>query len=143
MDGSVAFQITTYDREARKWHMTAQAIEIFGKLQPEKRIRSVGVAGPMREGKSYLMSRFGGSQKGFELGSTTDSKTKGIWGWLPPNLNEPGSSMYTLLIDTEGLSDPDHGDPKFDAEMFVMATLLSSVLIYNFLGAYEGCRPNC
>jgi len=40
-----------------------------------------------------------------------------------------------MEVDTEGLADPDRRDPTFDAQLFVMATLLSSHLVYNFLGA--------
>lgn len=42
---------------------------------------------------------------GFALGSTIESKTKGIWMWCVPH---PYKTGYTLvLLDTEGLGDID------------------------------------
>ncbi|KAL7829089.1 hypothetical protein SRHO_G00327230, partial [Serrasalmus rhombeus] len=65
----------------------------------------VAVAGPYRTGKSYLMNRLAGKREGFALGSTIESKTKGIWMWCVPH---PHIEDHTLvLLDTEGLGDVD------------------------------------
>jgi len=53
--------------DSRVWQVTKQARDILAAL-PEKKIRSIGVAGPMRMGKSYLMNRIAGVQQGFEVG---------------------------------------------------------------------------
>nr|XP_039330410.1 guanylate-binding protein 3-like [Saimiri boliviensis boliviensis] len=39
----------------------------------------VAIVGLYRTGKSYLMNRLAGNNKGFSLGSTVKSHTKGIW----------------------------------------------------------------
>ncbi|XP_036418328.1 guanylate-binding protein 1 [Colossoma macropomum] len=95
----------------------------------------VSVVGLYRTGKSYLMNRLAGQQKGFALGSTIESKTKGIWMWCVPH---PTKAEHTLvLLDTEGLGDVDKGDEKHDTWIFCLAVLLSSTLVYNSLGIID------
>ncbi|KAM9439441.1 guanylate-binding protein 1-like [Clarias gariepinus] len=95
----------------------------------------VSVVGLYRTGKSYLMNRLAGKQTGFALGSTIESKTKGIWMWCVPH---PYNAKQTLvLLDTEGLGDIDKGDSKNDAWIFCLAVLLSSTLVYNSRGTID------
>ncbi|XP_037391525.1 guanylate-binding protein 1-like [Pygocentrus nattereri] len=95
----------------------------------------VAVVGPYRTGKSYLMNRLAGKRKGFALGSTIESKTKGIWMWCVPH---PHIEDHTLvLLDTEGLGDVDKGDEKHDVWIFCLAVLLSTTLVYNSLGTID------
>ncbi|XP_060606846.1 guanylate-binding protein 1-like [Ruditapes philippinarum] len=95
----------------------------------------VAVAGLYRTGKSYLMNRLAGSSKGFALGDTIESKTKGIWAWckIHPTL----SNTVLLLLDTEGLGDVEKGDPSHDNKIFTLATLLCNCLVYNMKGAFD------
>ncbi|XP_042560235.1 guanylate-binding protein 1-like [Clupea harengus] len=95
----------------------------------------VAVVGLYRTGKSYLMNRLAGKQSGFALGSTLESKTKGIWMWCVPHPSKTGHTL--LLLDTEGLGDVDKGDPKNDAWIFCLAVLLSSTLVYNSRGTID------
>ncbi|KAK6315246.1 hypothetical protein J4Q44_G00147750 [Coregonus suidteri] len=63
----------------------------------------VAVVGLYRTCKSYLMNKLAGKRKGFALGATIQSKTKGIWMWCVPH---PEKRDHTLvLLDTEGLGD--------------------------------------
>ncbi|XP_031418233.1 guanylate-binding protein 1-like isoform X2 [Clupea harengus] len=95
----------------------------------------VAVVGLYRTGKSYLMNRLAGQQSGFALGSTIESKTKGIWMWCVPHPSKPGHTL--LLLDTEGLGDVDKGDSKNDAWVFCLGVLLSSTLVYNSRGTID------
>ncbi|XP_030641365.1 guanylate-binding protein 1-like [Chanos chanos] len=95
----------------------------------------VAVVGLYRTGKSYLMNRLAGKQTGFALGSTIESKTKGIWMWCVPHPNKAGHTL--VLLDTEGLGDVDKGDSKNDAWIFCLAVLLSSTLVYNSRGTID------
>lgn len=61
----------------------------------------LAVIGPYRTGKSYLMNRFAGYQKGFELGGSTNPCTHGIWIWGKPMRLNDNTSL--LLLDSEGL----------------------------------------
>ncbi|XP_060727505.1 guanylate-binding protein 1 isoform X2 [Tachysurus vachellii] len=95
----------------------------------------VSVVGLYRTGKSYLMNRLAGHQTGFALGSTIESKTKGIWMWCVPHPNKPGHIL--VLLDTEGLGDVHKGDEKHDTWIFCLALLLSSTLVYNSLSVID------
>ncbi|XP_037386993.1 guanylate-binding protein 1 isoform X2 [Pygocentrus nattereri] len=114
-------------------HVNDGAINyLYGIDQP---VVVVSVVGLYRTGKSYLMNRLAGKQTGFALGSTIESKTKGIWMWCVPH---PTKAEHTLvLLDTEGLGDVDKGDSKNDAWIFCLAVLLSSTLVYNSRGTID------
>ncbi|CAK6441317.1 unnamed protein product [Pipistrellus nathusii] len=92
----------------------------------------VAIVGLYRTGKSYLMNKLAGQKKGFSLGSTVQSHTKGIWMWCVPHPKKPN---YTLvLLDTEGLGDVEKGDNQNDSWIFALAILLSSTFVYNSMG---------
>ncbi|KAI5615316.1 guanylate-binding protein 1 isoform X2 [Silurus asotus] len=113
--------------------VNAKAIEYLSKNnQP---VVVVSVVGLYRTGKSYLLNRLAGKKTGFALGSTIESKTKGIWMWC---VQHPYNAKQTLvLLDTEGLGDVDKGDSKNDAWIFCLAVLLSSTLVYNSRGTID------
>ncbi|XP_012880107.1 PREDICTED: guanylate-binding protein 5 [Dipodomys ordii] len=89
----------------------------------------VAIVGLYRTGKSYLMNKLAGKQKGFSVGSTVQAHTQGIWMWCVPH---PSKLDHTLvLLDTEGLGDTQKVDNKNDEQIFALAILLSSTLVYN------------
>nr|QKE61580.1 guanylate binding protein 2 [Saguinus labiatus] len=92
----------------------------------------VAIVGLYRTGKSYLMNRLAGKNKGFSLGSTVKSHTKGIWMWCVPHPKKPGHTL--VLLDTEGLGDIEKGDNENDSWIFALAILLSSTFVYNSMG---------
>ncbi|KAL2103142.1 hypothetical protein ACEWY4_000010 [Coilia grayii] len=110
-----------------------EALQILEQIQQP--VVVVAVVGLYRTGKSYLMNRLAGKQTGFALGSTIESKTKGIWMWCVPHPNKPGHTL--VLLDTEGLGDVDKGDEKHDTWIFCLAVLLSSTLVYNSMGTID------
>nr|DBA18958.1 TPA: hypothetical protein GDO54_014848 [Pyxicephalus adspersus] len=107
--------------------VNAEAIEILSKIkQPLAVVATVGM---YRTGKSYMMNKLAGFEKGFQLGATVQGKTKGIWMWCVPH---PRLKEHTLvLLDTEGLGDVQKGNKKNDTNIFCLSVLLSSVLVYN------------
>ncbi|XP_052326803.1 guanylate-binding protein 1-like isoform X2 [Oncorhynchus keta] len=103
--------------------------------QIEQHVVVVAVVGLYRTGKSYLMNKLAGTNKGFALGATIQSQTKGIWMWCVPH---PIKSDHTLvLLDTEGLGDVEKGDDSNDNWIFSLAVLLSSTLVYNSMGTID------
>lgn len=58
----------------------------------------------LREYKS-LCCVLGVALSGFALGSTIESKTKGIWMWCVDHPTKAGTTL--VLLDTEGLGDVD------------------------------------
>uniref|UniRef100_A0A671L2B7 Guanylate-binding protein 1-like n=1 Tax=Sinocyclocheilus anshuiensis TaxID=1608454 RepID=A0A671L2B7_9TELE len=77
----------------------------------------VSVVGLYRTGKSYLMNHLAGQQSGFALGSTIESKTKGIWMWCVPHPNKEGHTL--VLLDTEGLGDVAKGCTHFREILYI------------------------
>ncbi|PNJ21387.1 GBP1 isoform 1 [Pongo abelii] len=92
----------------------------------------VAIVGLYRTGKSYLMNKLAGKKKGFSLGSTVQSHTKGIWMWCVPHPKKRDHIL--VLLDTEGLGDVEKGDNQNDSWIFALAVLLSSTLVYNSIG---------
>ncbi|XP_008583213.1 PREDICTED: interferon-induced guanylate-binding protein 1-like [Galeopterus variegatus] len=92
----------------------------------------VAIVGLYRTGKSYLMNKLAGQKKGFSLGSTVQSHTKGIWMWCVPHPEKPEHTL--VLLDTEGLGDVEKGDNQNDSWIFALTILLSSTFVYNSMG---------
>uniref|UniRef100_A0A8C7CB85 Guanylate binding protein 3 n=1 Tax=Neovison vison TaxID=452646 RepID=A0A8C7CB85_NEOVI len=92
----------------------------------------VAIVGLYRTGKSYLMNKLAGKNKGFSLGSTVQSHTKGIWMWCVPHPKKPNHTL--VLLDTEGLGDVEKGNNQNDSWIFALAILLSSTFVYNSMG---------
>ncbi|XP_063051648.1 guanylate-binding protein 1-like [Engraulis encrasicolus] len=109
------------------------ALQVLEQIQQP--VVVVSVVGLYRTGKSYLMNRLAEKQRGFALGSTIESKTKGIWMWCVPHPKKDGHTL--VLLDTEGLGDVVKGDEKHDTWIFCLAVLLSSTLVYNSMGTID------
>ncbi|KAL0963674.1 hypothetical protein UPYG_G00309390 [Umbra pygmaea] len=116
-----------------KLRVVRNALDILDQI--DQHVVVVAVVGLYRTGKSYLMNKLAGKNKGFALGATIQSKTKGIWMWCVPH---PVKRDHTLvLLDTEGLGDVEKGDEKNDNWIFSLAVLLSSTLVYNSMGTID------
>ncbi|XP_013401004.1 guanylate-binding protein 1 [Lingula anatina] len=106
----------------------------------DKPMSVVAIVGKYRTGKSYLMNRLYGKNSGFDLGSTVQSKTKGIWIWARPHPRD--SNRCLLLIDTEGLYDVEKGDSTYDIQLFTLAVLLCNCFVYNSQGTIDADAIN-
>jgi hypothetical protein len=100
----------------------------------------VVVAGLYRTGKSFLLNQLTGNTEekggGFNVGSTVNACTKGIWLWgAPKHLEEKGLDI--LFMDTEGLGSTSRSSNQ-DTKIFSLALLLSSYFVYNSRGVIDG-----
>ncbi|KAJ6405693.1 hypothetical protein OIU84_013620 [Salix udensis] len=69
--------------------------------------------------------------EGFGVGHMRDTKTKGIWVWgTPLELDINGVKTSVFYLDTEGFESIGKSN-VYDDRIFALATVLSSVLIYN------------
>jgi hypothetical protein len=101
--------------------------------QLEGPVAVIAIAGLYRTGKSYLLNRLLGKQKGFAVGPTVQPCTKGIYVWGdPPKRN----GVNIILLDTEGLGSTQQ-DQAHDTKIFSLALLLSSYFIYNSMGTID------
>lgn len=99
------------------------------------------VCGKFRTGKSYLLNKaILGENKAFEISPTINACTKGIWIWKKPykllNPNNPLNDAAVLVLDAEGIGSLD-GDAEHDSKIMLLGLLLSSLLIYNSVGAID------
>ncbi|XP_010923494.1 uncharacterized protein [Elaeis guineensis] len=96
-------------------------------------IAAVAVIGPYRSGKSFLLNQLLSLQcdEGFGVGHMRDTKTKGIWVWgTPVEVVIDGTKVSVLYLDTEGFESVGKSN-VYDDRIFALATVMSSVLIYN------------
>lgn len=98
------------------------------------KIGVISVVGPYWTGKSYLLNWLIGRQEGFEIGSTVQSCTKGIWIWGKPM--KVSDDMHVILMDTEGLNSCNR-DINVDTKIFTLSVILSSYFLYNNLNAID------
>jgi hypothetical protein len=88
------FLLAVYSGTPARWAVPAGAAAVLAS-RPDVPIVSVGIAGPMRTGKSYIMNLFAGEQNGFELGPYMEAQTIGIWAWFPAALNPRGAGKLS------------------------------------------------
>ena len=101
----------------------------------DKPVSFIACIGPYRTGKSFLLSRFLKDSKAFELGSTLEGCTRGIWISTSAIIRkEAGREFYTFLLDCEGAGDPLEGDDASNARIALVCILLASVFIFNNVG---------
>jgi len=94
-----------------------------------REIAVVSIVGPWRSGKSYLLNELisPGRATTFGIGHTTNPKTEGMDFYLH---SSPEDSRDILFLDTAGLFCP-YNTEQGDARLMVLASLLSSIVIYN------------
>ena len=112
----------------------------------------VAVCGKYRTGKSYLLNKLFvesyfknpkvqsqldtiKNQDGFSVSPTINPCTKGLWLWKKVIYSEHNETPM-IVIDTEGLGAFDE-DENHDAKIFLLALLLSSLIIYNSVGTID------
>nr|CCA19932.1 guanylatebinding protein putative [Albugo laibachii Nc14] len=112
-------------------------------------IAVICLAGQYRTGKSFFLNQLArlhpadpvpenGVNKtvGFQVGSTTESCTRGVWIWDPIPSVRNAKGERVIFMDTEGLAATDN-DETFDAKIFSLGLLLSSLFVFNTMGVID------
>jgi len=122
------------DDDSKKYVFTVNpsAISILQDMK-DKKVGVLVISGPQRSGKSFLANRVLDQIKGFQLGSSVQPCTKGIWMWSQPVKLSEDHDFETIILDTEGLNSVQR-DATLDAKLFTISLLLSSTFLYNSIG---------
>ncbi|KAJ4956471.1 hypothetical protein NE237_013254 [Protea cynaroides] len=126
-----AFPIVEPDPGHTKLSLAREGLEAIERITTP--IAAVAVIGPYRSGKSFLLNQLLSLScyEGFGVGHMRDTKTKGIWVWgTPLELVIDGVKTSVLFLDTEGFESIGKSN-VYDDRIFALATVMSSVLIYN------------
>uniref|UniRef100_K3WCC7 GB1/RHD3-type G domain-containing protein n=1 Tax=Globisporangium ultimum (strain ATCC 200006 / CBS 805.95 / DAOM BR144) TaxID=431595 RepID=K3WCC7_GLOUD len=120
-------------------------------------IAVVCLAGQYRTGKSFFLNQLTRTRErveniasavndsgndaiaalnGFRVGPTTESCTRGIWLWDPQPSIRNTRGEKVLFMDTEGIAATDN-DESYDAKIFSLGLLLSSLFVFNTMGVID------
>lgn len=130
-DFNQAFPIIEPDPGHTKLRLSNEGLEAIRRITNP--IAAVAVIGPYRSGKSFLLNQLLSLScyEGFGVGHMRDTKTKGIWVWgTPVEMDINGVKTSVFYLDTEGFESIGKSN-VYDDRIFALATVLSSVLIYN------------
>ena len=113
-----------------KWEICPEGAALLESVQSPMKV--IAVAGLYRTGKSFFLNMLAGtvgtaSAKGFGVGATSESCTRGIDIYVSGSL---------VLLDTEGLASMEQ-DESYDAQIFSLALLLSSYFVLNSMGVID------
>ncbi|KAF5727039.1 guanylate-binding protein 4 isoform X1 [Tripterygium wilfordii] len=126
------FPIVEPDPGHTKLRLSQEGLEALRRIATP--IAAVAVIGPYRSGKSFLLNQLLSlsCNEGFGVGHMRDTKTKGrIWVWgTPQEVEIDGLKTSVFYLDTEGFESVGKSN-VYDDRIFALATVLSSVLIYN------------
>ena len=116
---------------SKGFQINKEKIEFLNSIKEE--IIIVSVIGKARTGKSYLMNLLLdliGKEEGFQVASTLQSCTKGIWLWGTPK-NSLNGNAKIVFLDSEGTSSIDKSTKTYDSRIFALVVLISSLFLYN------------
>lgn len=88
----------------------------------------VSIVGATRGGKSYIANCLAGDRRVFELGDLVTACTDGVWVYVTDTVVR-GARL--TLLDFEGMFDTGRANENYDAQLFAIAILVTSLLIYN------------
>ena len=97
----------------------------------EKKVKVISVCGEFRTGKSTLLNTWMNKHGFFEVGHTTQAKTKGVWMGVIEDENQ-----VIILLDFEGLYNSQSGG--FDSWLLLIMIFVSNETVLNCRGSING-----
>ncbi|KAK4300265.1 hypothetical protein Pmani_002265 [Petrolisthes manimaculis] len=151
MDGH-PLPIMIQNEETGNFELDSEALEevLLNPRVADKSVCVLAVAGAFRKGKSFLldfMLRYMSSQqseqwlgdihqplKGFKWSQGPERETTGVLIWSKPFVikKQSGEEVAVILMDTQGTFDL-QSSMKDSTMVFALATMVSSVLVYNII----------
>ncbi|KNE60551.1 hypothetical protein AMAG_05930 [Allomyces macrogynus ATCC 38327] len=126
------------DARSPNFAINQKAVDLLNTI--EGPVGVVTIAGLYRTGKSYVLNRLAGSNRGFAVGSLIEPCTQGIYMWIvttpPAGVTLNDQAMTLILLDTEGLGSYTKSK-TYDVKIFTLAVLLSSMFMYNSMGSID------
>jgi hypothetical protein len=138
--------LVSFDEPSGQWRAGDAALAAVARIRGP--IAVLAVCGRARQGKSFVLNQMlqrltGQAPKpGFVVSPTHQSCTRGLWLWSVPIPIEGGAGggggkrASLLLVDCEGVDAQDQA-ARAGAQVFSLAVLLSSVFVFNQLGAID------
>ncbi|XP_075521374.1 LOW QUALITY PROTEIN: uncharacterized protein LOC142554595 [Primulina tabacum] len=126
-----AFPIVEPEPGHSKLRLSREGLEAIERVPTP--IAAVAVIGPYRSGKSFLLNQLLSLScyEGFGVGHMRDTKTKGIRVWgTRVEMDIHGVKTSVIYLDTEGFESVGKSN-VYDDRIFALATVMSSVLVYN------------
>ena len=122
----------------KNFTLNEEALKILRSIKED--IIIVSIVGKARTGKSYLMNLLlnnnnnNNNNNGFEVASSINSCTRGIWLWNTPRTKIDSPNTKIIFIDSEGTNSVDISTKTYDSKIFALIVLISSLFIYNSNG---------
>ncbi|KAF2283491.1 hypothetical protein GH714_010782 [Hevea brasiliensis] len=125
-----------YHADNGKFQLDPDAIHVLHQIKGP--VAVVSVCGPTRQGKSFILNQLHGRSTGFQVASTNQPLTKGLWMWSVPLKRTAldGTEYGLLLLDSGGINAYDQTG-MYNIHISSLAVLLSSLFIYNQGGAID------
>ena len=119
------------------YHLVPETLAMIASISHPLAIVSIG--GQYRTGKSYLLNRVVlNRSEGFQVGSTINSCTKGLWVWGKPLIGKTakGELINILVVDCEGFGSTEE-EVNYDTKLFALNMLITSCFLFNSVGAID------
>lgn len=132
-------RLVWYDREKAEYVPDDEGLKVLRDLE-EDVLCVIAVTGKFKTGKTYLCERVileykpKGLTSASSVSHTVKQGTKGIW--IFPDILTTDDGRKIIVLDCEGLGSVD-GDPAYDARLFTISMLLSSLIVYNSIGSID------
>ena len=134
----VPIQLVSFDKTTHSFNLTPEGESFLRSL--DKPVAVLGIVGKQKTGKSFLADRIILDHKpsisGSGVSHTQRPGTKGVWVYPEVIESETDPDKRIIVLDSQGLGSPE-SDSTYDSRVFTICILMSSLLLYNSIGAID------